>query len=137
MRITNILLINAILFIALGIAFALYGPIIVNAYGILNFTEADGGVYWFTASFARLAGAALFGYGFLLWAVHDLIIKDSATPEKYRKVILALLMSNILGLFIAVVQQWQIWINAAGWLTVGIFVIFTIAYAYSLVKSNQ
>ncbi len=137
MRITNILLINTILFIALGIAFALYGPIIVNAYGILNFTEADGGVYWFTASFARLAGAALFGYGFLLWAVHDLIIKDSATPEKYRKVILALLMSNILGLFIAVVQQWQIWINAAGWLTVGIFVIFTIAYAYSLVKSNQ
>ncbi len=137
MRITNILLINAILFIALGIAFALYGPIIVNAYGILNFTEADGGVYWFTASFARLAGAALFGYGFLLWAVHDLIIKDSATPEKYRKVILALLMGNILGLFIAVVQQWQIWINLAGWLTIGIFILFTIAYAYFLFKGTD
>ncbi len=137
MRITNILLINAILFIALGIAFALYGPIIINAYGILNFTEADGGVYWFTASFARLAGAALFGYGFLLWAVHDLIINDSATPEKYRKVILALLMGNILGLFIAVVQQWQIWINLAGWLTIGIFILFTIAYAYFLFKGTD
>ena len=134
MKITNLIFINAILFIALGIAFALYGPIVINLFGILSFTEADGGIYWFTASFARLAGAALFGYGFLLWGTYNLLKSDPGSTAKIRKLILALLISNILGLFIAVTQQWQIWINAAGWLTLGMFAFFTCAYAYFLLK---
>lgn len=132
MKITNFVLINAILFIALGIAFALYGPIVINAFGILSFTEADGGIYWFTASFARLAGAALFGYGFLLWATYDLLKSQLASTPHIRKLTLALLMSNILGLFVAITQQWSIWINTAGWLTIGLFAFFTLAYAYYL-----
>ena len=136
MKLTNLILFNAILFVILGIAFAVYGPIVINTYGILEFTEADGGIYWFTASFARLAGAVLFGYGFLLWALNDLFKDNSQQPEKKRKVITALLLSNILGLFVAVTQQWQVWINNAGWLTIGVFALLTIAFAYFLLTNK-
>jgi hypothetical protein len=135
-KLSNLVLFNAILFVILGIAFALYGPIMINTYGILEFTEADGGIYWFTASFARLAGAALFGYGFLLWALNDLLKYNSQHHESTRKVILALLLSDILGLFVAVTQQWQVWINYAGWVTIGVFALLTIGYAYFLL-TNQ
>jgi hypothetical protein len=131
-KLTNLILFNAILFVIFGIAFAVYGPIMINTFGILEFTQADGGIYWFTASFARLAGAALFGYGFLLWALNDLVKDDFQHPEKKRKLVMALLLGNILGLFVAVTQQWQVWINAAGWLTIGVFAMLTIGYAYFL-----
>lgn len=137
MKITNLIFINAILFIALGIAFALYGPLVINMFGVLGFTEAEGGIYWFTASFARLAGAALFGYGFLLWGAHDLLKSEAISPPTIRKLTLALLMSNIVGLFIAITQQWSIWINSAGWLAIGIFAFFTSTYAYFLLKHRD
>ncbi len=137
MKITTLILINAILFIALGIAFALYAPIVINIFGMLDFAEADGGVYWFTASFARLTGAAIFGYGFLLWGTHDLLKSTAIATVNIRKLILGLLMSNILGLLIAITQQWSIWINPAGWLVIGIFGFFTFAYAYFLLKHRD
>lgn len=136
MKLSNLVLFNAFLFVILGIAFALYGPIMINTYGILGFTEADGGIYWFTASFARLAGAVLFGYGFLLWALIDLLKDGTRQSEKIRKVIAALLLSNILGLFVAVTQQWQVWINYAGWVTIGVFALLTIGYAYFLLTNK-
>lgn len=134
MRTDKFILINAIVFIALGIGFALYGPLMIGAFGMLDFAEADGGIYWFTASFARLNGAALFGYGLLLWAISDLPAGDALAPAKKRKIYLALLLGNILGLFLAITQQWQVWINFAGWLTIVVFAFFTIVYAYALAR---
>ncbi len=82
MKIDKLILFNAIIFIALGIGFALYGPLMMNAFGMLDFAEADGGIYWFTASFARLIGAALFGYGLLLWAISDLPSSGALSATK-------------------------------------------------------
>ena len=134
MRIDKLILSNAIVFIALGIGFALYGPLMIGAYGMLDFAEADGGIYWFTASFARLNGAALFGYGMLLWAIHDLPAGDALSPAHQRKIYLALLLGNTLGLFVAITQQWQVWINLAGWLTIAVFAFYTLVYAYALAR---
>ena len=137
MKTDKIILLNAILFIALGIGFALYGPLMIDAYGMLDFTDADGGIYWFTASFARLIGAALFGYGLLLWAIRDLPSSEALPAAKKRKVYLALLLGNILGLFVAITQQWQVWINLAGWVTTGLFAVFIIGYAYALARTSN
>lgn len=137
MKIDKLILLNAIIFIALGIGFALYGPLMMNAFGMLDFAEADGGIYWFTASFARLIGAALFGYGLLLWAISDLPSSEALSAPKKRKLYLALLLGNILGLFVAVTQQWQVWINHAGWLTIGVFAIFVIGYAFALARKTD
>ena len=137
MKLDKMILLNAILFIALGIGFALYGPIMIDAFGMLDFIEADGGIYWFTASFARLTGAALFGYGLLLWAVSGMLMSNEVSSGRKRKIILALLLGNILGLFVAITQQWQVWINLAGWLTIGVFTVFVVGYAYALARMTD
>ncbi len=137
MKTDKLILFNAILFIALGISFALYGPLMIDAFGMLDFAEADGGIYWFTASFARLIGAALFGYGLLLWAISDLPSNKALTVSNKRKLYLALLLGNILGLFVAITQQWQVWINLAGWLTIAVFAIFVLGYAFALARKTD
>ena len=68
MKLSQLFTVNAIVFIGLGIAFALYAPLMIAMFGI---QEAEGStvMYWYTTSFARLLGAVLFGYGFILWAL--------------------------------------------------------------------
>lgn len=136
MKLKHLMITNAILFIALGIAFALYAPIMINAYGMLDLSGAGGAEYWFTASFARLLGAVFFGYGFLLWAVQDLVAKALLTPDKTQRIVLGILLGNVVGLFVAVTQQWQVWINLAGWITIGIFGLLVLGYAYFLVRGS-
>jgi hypothetical protein len=128
---------NAILFVALGISFALYAPLMINVYGMLDISGADGAAYWFTTSFARLLGAGFFGYGFLLWAVHGPIAGDTNTTYRSQRIVLALLLGNIVGLFVAVTQQWQVWFNLAGWITIGVFSLLTLGYAYFLIRGNS
>lgn len=137
MKFNQLLLVNAVVFILLGIAFALYSPIMIDFFGMLSISGADGAAYWFTASFARLFGAALFGYGFLLWAVHQVLAGSEIPVEKRRRLALALLFGNGLALFVAATQQWQVWVNLAGWIITGLFAILTAASAYMLLsKSN-
>jgi len=136
-KLNNLIQLNAILFLALGIAFAVYGPLGVNAFGMLDISDADGAAYWFTTSFARLLGAGLFGYGFLLWAISDLVAGDFLPPVKRQRIVLALLLANIVGLFVAVTQQWQVWINLAGWITIAIYSLLTLGYAYFMVQTRS
>lgn len=137
MKLDNLILVNAILFIALGIAFALYGPLIIDAFGVLGIADADGAAFWFSASFARLAGAILFGYGFLIWSIHSIVSGGFLPAENIRRITLALLLGNIVGLFVATTQQWQVWVNLAGWISIGIFAILTLGYAYFLVRKKS
>ena len=136
MKLTSLILFNAVLFIILGIAFSLYGPIMIDYFGMLAISGADGAAYWFTASFARLLGAALFGYGFLLWAVQNILSGNDIPAEQRRKLTLALLIGNILALFVAVTQQWQVWVNLAGWLISGIFALLAAGYTIILIRKS-
>lgn len=132
MKLNQLIVINAILFIGLGIAFALYGPLMIAMFGILE-TEGSPLMYWYAASFARLLGAALFGYGFLLWALRGKI-DDPSFPGQGRGLILALVISNALGFVVAITQQVSIWGKPAGWITSGLFLVLLAGYSYLLVK---
>jgi len=135
-KLTSLILFNAVLFIILGIAFALYGPIMIDFFGMLAISGADGAAYWFTASFARLFGAALFGFGFLLWAVQDILSGSDIPAEKCRKLTLALLIGNTLALFVTITQQWQVWVNLAGWVISGIFALLAAGYTIMLIRKS-
>ncbi len=124
------LTLNAILYIALGIAFGLYGPLMIAMFGILNI-EGEPLMYWYAASFARLFGAALFGFGLLLWALRGL----SIDPGKQRGILLALVLANILGFIVAITQQVSIWGTPAGWITSGVFLFLIAGYGYLLVRN--
>jgi hypothetical protein len=125
---------NAILFIGLGIAFALYGPLMIDMYGFLK-TDSSGVSYWYMTSFARILGVALFGYGFTLWAINNVPDNEATPPETRRRIVFAQLLANLVGFFVAITQQIQIWWNLTGWITVGIFLVLAIGYLYYLISN--
>jgi hypothetical protein len=118
LNLKTILLINAFLFIAGGIAFALYGPLMIDMYGILD-AGGETMLYWYSASFSRMYGATLFGFGFLIWAASSLpeILQKGSSSR--RSVILAMILANGMGLFVSITQQVSIWGNLTGWITTG------------------
>jgi hypothetical protein len=135
-KISQFFTFNAILFIGLGIAFTLYGPLMVNFYGILE-TESSGISYWYVTSFARMYGVILFGYGFLIWAIKDIPENDKTSPQTRRKIIFAQLITSIVGLVVATIQQITIWWNITGWMTVVLFLVLAIVYLYYFISDQR
>lgn len=131
MKLNNLLLANALLFLALGIAFALYGPLMMAFFSFPELLENNVMAYWITASFVRLFGAALFGLGLLLWAVQGAI--KEASPAAQRSVLAAMLLANGMAAFVALTQQVSIWQSTAGWVTCGLFLLLVGVYLYALV----
>ena len=137
MKLTHLLTLNAILFIALGIAFALYGPLMMAFFGVPEIPENSFQLYWNVASFARLFGAALFGFGFLLWAVRGVAESQATPPETRRGIVFALLLANLMGAVVAITQQSSVWLSPAGWVATAIFALLTLGYGYFLVAGSR
>ena len=134
MKLSSLLAINGILFVALGIAFAVYGPSMMGFFKVPEL-NIDGITYWHVTAFARMFGAALFGYGFLLWAVSRAANELSAA--NLRSVLMALLLGNLLAAIVSITQQSSFWYNAAGWVISGIFAVLTLAYGAFLVTKRS
>lgn len=134
MKLSSLLAFNGILFVALGIAFAVYGPSMMGFFEVPEL-NIDSITYWHLTAFARMFGAALFGYGFLLWAVSRAASQMSA-PSR-RSVVMALLLGNLLAAVVSITQQSSIWYNAAGWVTTGVFAAFTLAYGAMLLLERS
>lgn len=131
MNLKSLLYANAILFIAAGIALALYSPLAINLFGIME-QEGNAMMYWHAVSFSRMYGAALFGYGFLAWAFERTIsARETGAPPR-RGLLLGLTLANGMGMIVALTQQVSIWGTTAGWVTAGIYAVFTAGYAYFL-----
>jgi hypothetical protein len=133
MKLIYLLTLNAILCIAFGIAFALYGPVMIAFFGIPEIPENSIQLYWNVASFARLFGAALFGFGFLLWAVRGVAESHATPPEARRGIVFALLLANLMGAVVAITQQSSVWLSPAGWVATAIFALLSLGYGYFLV----
>jgi len=134
MKLSTLITFNGILFIVFGIAFALYGPSMMGLFRIPEL-NIDGIAYWHVTAFARMFGAALFGYGFLLWAVSRGV--DELSAANQRSIVMALLLSNLLAAVVSITQQSSIWYNAAGWITSGVFAVLTLAYGALLVTRRS
>lgn len=133
MKLSSLIAFNGILFIAFGIAFALYGPLMMAFFNVPELS-IDSTTYWHLAAFARMFGAALFGYGFLLWALRGAV--DELAAAKRRSIGMALLLGNLLAAMVSITQQSSIWYNAAGWVTTGIFAGLTLAYGAMLISAR-
>jgi hypothetical protein len=130
MKLSSLMTFNGILFIAFGIAFAVYGPSMMGLFKVPEL-NIDSITYWHLTSFGRMFGAALFGYGFLLWAVSRGV--DELSAANQRSIVMGLLLSNLLAAVVSITQQSSIWYNAAGWVAFGIFAALTLAYGVILV----
>ena len=127
MKLTLLMTINAVLLVGLGIAFALYGPLMMAFFSVPD--KLDNALsYWQVAAFARMFGAALFSFGLLVWAVRGAI--DQLSPTAQRSLLSALMLANLLGAFVAATQQSSVWQTPAGWIATGFFAVFSLAYGY-------
>jgi hypothetical protein len=128
----GLLLLNAILFVALGNGFALYGPLMINFYGVQEVEGGTAPMYWYVASFARLFGAVLLGFGLLIWSTRDQLENPLVTAQDRQRLLLALLLGNAIALIVALTQQASIWGHPAGWITAGVFLALLLGYGYLL-----
>jgi hypothetical protein len=132
MKLNTIISIHALLLLGFGIAFALYGPLMLAFFTIPETLEIDALTYWHLAAFARMFGAALFGLGILLFALRSSIQKLDRTNQ--RGIAFSLLLANAMGLMVSLTQQTSVWQTPAGWISSGIFALLLLAYIYIIAR---
>jgi hypothetical protein len=127
MKSSRIFYFNAIIFVAMGIAFSMYGPLVL-AFMQVPEMEITPATYWQVAAFARMFGGALFTLGFLIWSLARL---GDELPEAVRSYALrGLVLGNAVMAFVALTEQVSVWGVPAGWVLSGIFVVFSLLYIY-------
>ncbi len=132
MKIQQLFSVHVVLLLGFGIAFALYGPLMLAFFAVPEILQIDALTYWHMAAFARMFGAALFGFGLILWAIRPQLKQMEAST--LRGVVFALLLANIMALFVTLTQQSSVWQTTAGWIASGIFAVLVLGYAYFLAR---
>jgi hypothetical protein len=135
MKLNTLIAAHAILFIASGIAFALYGPLMMAFFAVPEVLGLDASTYWQIAAFVRMFGAALFGFGFVLFALRGLVEKIEA--QSRRGLVFALFLANLMAFIVSITQQSAVWSSLAGLITTAVFTALLLAYGYFLVKESK
>lgn len=110
-----VLTIHSIVTLLFGIGFVLVPAQVLAPYGLA--TDAAG------IGMSRLFGAALIGFGVLYW-----LARDTHESEALKAVLLASAVGMGLGALVALYLMFSTPINALGWTTVAIYVIFAVAH---------
>ena len=117
MKLGNLLVVNAIVGLVYGISFVLVPATVLSLYGMTQGTsEALAGQFF---------GVALIAIGLLTW-----FARNVADSEAQRAIILALLISDVVGTIVAVLGTLSGVMNAVGWSAVGIYLLLALGYAY-------
>ena len=117
MKLSVLMIINAIVAVVFGIAFVLVPAQSVSFYGV----AADEPL----KLTAQLFGAALIGFALLTWFARN------ATESDARKaIVLALFISDGIGFVVSLIAQLGGVLNALGWLNVGIYLLLALGFAY-------
>jgi len=135
MKLQQLVSFQAFTYIIFGIAFGLYGPLMMAVFSVGDRLQIDALEYWQVAAFARMLGGILLGFGLLLWAVRGVL--NQINQEGQRGIIFALFLSSLIAVIISITQQSLIWQSIAGWISTGLFTLFTIAYGYCLFQLQR
>ncbi len=117
MKLRNLLIINTIIALVYGISFVLAPATVLSLYGMTQGTsEALAGQFF---------GVALIAIGLLTW-----FARDVADSEAQRAIILALLISNVIGVIVSVQGTVSGVMSAVGWSAVGIYLFLALGFEY-------
>ena len=117
MKLKTLFMINAVIAIVYGICFVLIPSQVLLVYGL---TAGAGEVLM-----GQYFGVALIGIGLITW-----LIKNVTEPIATGAVILALLISDVIGFIISVIGTISGVMNSFGWSAVIIYLFLTIGFAY-------
>ena len=117
MKLSTLLTIFAVVSGLFGLTFVFMPETAMSFYGV---AISPGG-----ALVARLFGAALLGYSVLSWSIRN--VKDS---EAQKAIVLAMFVGETVGFIVAFLGQLAGAVNALGWSTVAIYMLFALGYGY-------
>jgi hypothetical protein len=122
MKLNQWMVAKAVVVAVFGIGFVLVPVFMGSVYGM----NLDGP----GTLMARLFGAAFIFEGIALW-----FAKGGAISEKpVRGLVTAVVVSNAIGFIVCLLATLSgVW-NALGWLSVGLYLVFGLAFAYFLFK---
>jgi hypothetical protein len=116
MKLSNFLVVKAVISLAFGIAFALVPAAVMSLYGV---TLDLGGAYM-----ARFLGACLIGIGLICW------LDRNANPQVLQGITLALCIGDTVGFIVALLGQLSGLANALGWVNVFIWLLLALGLGY-------
>ena len=117
MKLSNLLVVNAIVALVYGIGELLTPATMFSLYGV---TQSPG-----ARLMAQYFGLSLIAIGLLAW-----FARNVADSEAQRAIILALLISDVIGVIVSVLGTVSGVMNAVGWSAVGIYLLLALGYAY-------
>jgi Ca2+/Na+ antiporter len=129
------LILNSIVFIAIGIALCLYAPLALALFKITEVEGINAIAYWYIVSFVRLFGAALFGSGLSIWTFSSSIIELS--PRTRSGLLYSLIIGNTIVVITILTQQISIWQSTFGWIMLILFAAFLFGYGYLLSQERK
>jgi hypothetical protein len=116
MKLSNFLVVKAVISLAFGIAFALVPAAVMSLYGV---TLDLGGAFM-----ARFLGACLIGIGLICW------LDRNADPQVLQGITLALCIGDTVGFIVALLGQLSGLTNALGWVNVVIWLLLALGLGY-------
>jgi len=117
MKLSQFLVLNAVVSLVYGIGELLMPTTILSIYGI---TQGPG-----EQLLVQFFGVALIGIGLLAW-----FARNVAAAEAQRAIVLAYLISNAIGIVVSVLGTTSGVMSAVGWSAVLIYLVLTLGYAY-------
>ena len=117
MKLKSLFIFNAVVSLLFGLAFVLLPVQALSLYGV----TVDAPLKYV----GQLYGSALLVFGLVTWLARD--AGDSAARSAF---ILGMFVGSLVGFIISLINQLGGVANALGWLTVVIYLLFTVGYGY-------
>jgi hypothetical protein len=117
MKFSNFMILNTVIALVFGIAFVVVPGTVLGIYGMNPGPDANLAAQYF--------GTALIAIGLLCWFARNL--SDAAAKGA---IVLALLISNVIGLIVSIIGTLGGVMNAVGWSAVVIYLVLALGYAY-------
>ena len=117
MKLSTLMVINTIVCLVFGVAFAVIPWQVSVLYGVqptmaLNYM-------------GQLFGAALLTFAILTWTA-----RKAGDSDARKAILLALFIGDVIGFVVALLNQFRGVVNAMGWSTVAIYLLLAIGFGY-------
>jgi hypothetical protein len=122
MKLSVLMIVNAIIAIVFGLGFILAPGQVASFYSPEGAGPEVGAVLEIVA---QLFGAALVAFAVLTW-----VARNAPDSEARRAILLALFVGDSVGFIIALIAQLGGAVNALGWSTVVIYLLLAVGFGY-------
>jgi hypothetical protein len=105
--------------------------VVIFALGFLVIPVFMGSIYGMSFDDVSALMGRLFGVAFLFEAILLWLAKNFPWPEA-QKIVIATVISNLAGFLVSLFATLNGTWNAVGWLSVGLYLVFGLVFAYFL-----